>query len=75
VALANSLGEMLSRLQTSEWNEEGLLSALKAFTQEKGVSMKIAYLLLTGKPQGLPLPQFLTYLGKEAALMRLKRFT
>lgn len=72
--LAKSLSAIFSALSDSQWNTEALLTVLKDFTKEKGVSMKIAYVLLTGKPQGLPLPQFLTYLGKNESLKRLRRF-
>ncbi|MBI2442460.1 MAG: glutamate--tRNA ligase [Candidatus Levybacteria bacterium] len=74
VVLAKSLSDTFSSLSESDWNEERILEALKKFSAEQNVSMKLAYTLLTGKPQGLPLPQFLTYLGREAALRRLQRY-
>lgn len=72
VVLARALSEKLSGI--AEWNEIAILQVLKEFCAEHDISMKIAYVLLTGKPQGLPLPQFLEYLGKENSLDRLTRF-
>lgn len=73
VELAQSLAHDLSALE--DWNETMLLETLKSFCKDKNVSMKIAYTLLTGNQQGLPLPQFLTYLGRDASLRRLSRYT
>lgn len=74
VDLAKALSEKLSAVSVTDWKEDHILHSLKLFCAEKNVSMKIAYVLLTGKPQGLPLPQFLEYLRKENSLERLKRY-
>ncbi len=74
VVLARSLSQKLLSIDSKNWNETVLLETLKAFSKENDSSMKIVYILLTGESQGLPLPQFLTYLGKESSLSRLKRY-
>ncbi|MDP3941616.1 MAG: glutamate--tRNA ligase [bacterium] len=74
VASAKALTVLLSGIGSGMWNEDVILKHLKTFSKERGVSMRIAYILLTGKPQGLPLPQFMVYLGKDASLKRLERY-
>lgn len=74
IELAKYLYEKLTALHDASWEEAGILRELKLFCAEKQVSMRIAYVLLTGNPQGLPLPQFMEYLGKEKTLERLRRY-
>lgn len=74
IGMAKSLSEKLSAVSDQDWDEENILRVLKDFCMDRKISMKIVYILLTGKPLGLPLPQFLEYLGKEKSLTRLSRY-
>lgn len=69
--LGNVLYEEL--LSLSPWEKETILTSLKAFSVRANVSMKTVYLLLTGKKQGLPLPETLELFGKEESLKLLKQ--
>lgn len=74
IDMAKSLSEKLLAISDQDWDEENILRVLKDFCMDRKVSMKIAYVLLTGKPNGLPLPQFLKYLGKDKSISRLSRY-
>lgn len=67
--LAKSLREIFLTLHV--WEEEKLLETLKVFSAEKQIPMKTIYMLITGKPQGLPLPQTMVAYGKDFILDRL----
>lgn len=69
------LGHMLfEELSTVvPWEKDTILTSLKAFSVKANVSMKVIYLLLTGKQQGLPLPETLALFGKEDSLAALQK--
>lgn len=67
---------LLSYLQSfsdSEWGDKEIfLKKLKMFQEEKEISMKTIYFLLTGKDKGLPLLEFIEIYGKEAIFKNIK---
>lgn len=66
-------------LQTIEeqtrWTPEKILEMLKSFNEKHNKSMKTLYILLTGRKQGLPLPEFMEIFGKEFFINHLKNIT
>jgi len=71
--LIKKLGSELESI--SEWNKQRILERLLNFRDVNNLSMKDIYILITGQPQGLPLPEMLQILGKEKVLKRLKKAT
>lgn len=67
--LIKKLGSELESI--SEWNKQRILECLLSFREVNNLSMKDIYILITGQPQGLPLPEMLQILGKEKVLERL----
>lgn len=67
--LRASLKAMLREINT--WENEDIFAVLKAFQEQYEVSFKTLYILLTGRKQGLPLSQYMEYLGKDESLALL----
>lgn len=67
--------DLLDSLETlNSWTRSEILLCLKSFQKEKNTSMKDVYILLTGKPQGLPLPDMMEKM-KEQFINRLSRIS
>lgn len=59
-------------VNVSVWDSDHILSALRDVLEKKHIRMPALYLLLTGLPKGLPLPETLELLGKKETLLRLQ---
>lgn len=57
----------------SEWNKDTVLTTIREVLKEKKVRGSMLYKIMTGREQGLPLPESLELQGKEIALERLKK--
>lgn len=67
--VAQILKSKLSALTT--WDKESILTVIREIIKEKKVKGNVLYKIMTGRPSGLPLPESLELLGKEASLERL----
>lgn len=66
--------KLLQNLESvKDWSKEEIREALKKFCADQGVNMKVIYIILTGKEQGLPLPETLKILGKENVIKHLSQ--
>lgn len=68
--IANAACKKLSAV--TNWEAEYVLSALREVMKENQIRMPALYLLLTGSPKGLPLPESLVIIGKDETLKRLQ---
>ncbi len=59
--------------ELSSWHAEALMAAMKEVLLSHHIRMPVLYSILTGKERGLPLPESLVLLGKEATLARLHK--
>ena len=71
--LAHALREAIENQEA--WTSEQILAMLKDFNEKHGISMKIQYVLLTGRKQGLPLPSVMEIFGKTFYINQLKNIT
>lgn len=67
--VANALVVMFQQIE--EWKKDTLLEKLKLFIKEKNCNWQLLYVLLTGRPHGLPLADIIELSGKEEMLKRL----
>lgn len=73
-AKQKELAEVLSEVFINiPWNKEEILKACFEARDKTGTSTKDLYVVLTGKPQGLPLAEKLEIEGREKILKRLER--
>lgn len=70
-AVANDLAAEFERI--SDWNKDTILEAMRAVLQKNKIKGSMLYKILTGRERGLPLPETLELLGKEAALKKLSK--
>lgn len=56
----------------TNWHAEEILAVIKQFNMKHKTAMPQIYYLLTGKKQGLPLPEAMELFGKEHYISRLK---
>jgi len=61
----------LSGLDEKSWNKDNIFKIFKEIMVEKNIKMPIFYEIFMGKKHGLPLPDFLAFLGKEESLKRI----
>lgn len=54
------------------WEKKEIFSCLKELMSQHGVKMSSFYNLITGKKEGLPLPEIMEILGREEVVSRLK---
>ncbi len=71
--LAKALSDKFEAL--SDWSKESILSAIRELISEQKIKGAVVYKLMTGREQGLPLPEVLALLKKEDALERLHSIT
>lgn len=71
--LAGKLTESLNSIP--EWNKDTILKTIFDFRDTHNQSMKNMYILLTGKPQGLPIAEKLEIDGKEETISWLRTIT
>lgn len=65
--------DVLENIEHKDWRDEVILNHLKNFRDQKGVSMKTIYFLITGKEQGLPLIETMVKIeGRDQILENLK---
>ncbi|OGH08204.1 MAG: hypothetical protein A2152_00595 [Candidatus Levybacteria bacterium RBG_16_35_6] len=65
--------ELVKFLETENWQEDTFIDILRKFNKEKKIDFKKIYYLLSGKKEGLPLPDLIKILGgKSAFLGKLK---
>lgn len=57
----------------TSWNKDTILEGMRAVLKEKKVKGSLLYKILTGREQGLPLPESLELLGKEKTLQKLSQ--
>ncbi len=69
--IAKSLLKSLEKI--SIWNKEAILQAMKEVLKNHKVKGSILYKVLTGREQGLPLPESLEIVGKEKTLKKLSK--
>ncbi|OGH04027.1 MAG: hypothetical protein A2W22_00160 [Candidatus Levybacteria bacterium RBG_16_35_11] len=62
--------DLISFLESEKWEEENFIEVLRKFNKERGVDFKKIYFLLSGKKEGLPLPNLLKILGGKAAFLK-----
>ncbi len=55
------------------FEKDTILPLLKDIMKKEQIKMPVLYKILTGKEQGLPLPETVELLGKEEVVKRLKR--
>ena len=58
-----------------EWNKDTILGTIREVLKGKEVKGSMLYKIMTGREQGLPLPESLELQGKEQTLERLKNIT
>jgi hypothetical protein len=68
--VAQNLKEEFGKI--SDWNKDTILIAMREVLQKNKVKGSLLYKILTGRERGLPLPETLELLGKEAALKKLQ---
>jgi glutamyl-tRNA synthetase len=56
------------------WEAESILTAFRHVMQNQNIRMQTLYVMLTGEPKGLPLPETCQLLGKEEVLRRLSMY-
>jgi len=54
---------LLNFLETEEWNEEEFIDVLRKFNKNTKIDFKKIYYLITGRQEGLPLPELLKIRG------------
>lgn len=69
--IAKTLLEKFSEIKN--WNKEQILSAMKETLSLHKTKGSVLYKIATGFEKGLPLPESLEILGKEATLKRIKK--
>lgn len=57
----------------SDWNKDSILEGMRTVMKEKKIKGSMLYKILTGREQGLPLPESLELLGKEKTLEKLSK--
>ncbi len=63
---------MMKRFESVEdWNKDTIMDALRVILKEHSIKMPILYKIVTGQERGLPLPESLAILGKDAVLAKL----
>ena len=77
VELTDKQKELAQKLVDSyekqtNWKKDDILKVSFEVRDEMGLSTKDLYIVLTGKPQGLPLGEKIEIEGKEDTLLRLK---
>lgn len=55
----------------AEWNKETILTSIREVIKEQKVKGSLLYKIMTGREQGLPLPESLELLGKEKTIERM----
>lgn len=63
---------MIALEHISEWKRDTILELLKTFIKDKGAKWQTLYLILTGRPQGLPLADLMDVYGKNEIIKRLE---
>lgn len=64
-------GEKLESL--SDWNKDTILEVVRDIIKTEKIKGSMLYKILTGREQGLPLPESLELLGKEKTLEKLEK--
>lgn len=62
--------ELLQFLKSSQWEKDSFIDVLRKFKEEKNIDFKKIYYLLSGKKEGLPLPDLLIILGGKTAFIK-----
>lgn len=57
----------------SEWNKDSILQVIREVLKEQKVKGSLLYKIMTGREQGLPLPESLELFGKEKTLQTLEK--
>lgn len=71
--VAKLLEGELSKIEHIDWREDKILEALRNFKNDRGVSMKTIYFIITGREQGLPLIETMVKIeGRKDVLRRLQ---
>lgn len=72
-AVAPKIKSLLEKIPDNEWNKDRIFQAMKSLmTETRSIRMPVFYVLFTGRPKGLPLPEVLELLKKEETLKRLE---
>ncbi|KKQ96635.1 MAG: hypothetical protein A3C27_01055 [Candidatus Levybacteria bacterium RIFCSPHIGHO2_02_FULL_39_36] len=58
--------------ELKSWTKDSILIALRKLMEKHKVKMPFFYVLITGRREGLPLPEIIEILGKDETLRRLK---
>lgn len=69
--IAKYMSEIFGKI--TDWNKENILNGMREVLKEKKVKGSALYKILTGREQGLPLPESLELLGKENVLEKLSK--
>lgn len=56
-----------------DWNNEAILSSIREIIKEQKIKGSLLYKIMTGREQGLPLPESLVLLGKEKTLQKISQ--
>lgn len=57
----------------TDWNKDTILTTIREILKEKKVRGSMLYKIMTGREQGLPLPESLELIGKEKAIEKLSK--
>ncbi len=69
--IAKSLQESFEKIQ--DWNKESILDVMKETLQKYKIKGSILYKVLTGREQGLPLPESLEIIGKAKTIKKFSK--
>ncbi len=67
--IAKALLESFEKVDN--WEKDTIMEALRPILKEHSIKMPILYKIVTGQERGLPLPESLAILGKDAVLSKL----
>lgn len=67
--VAEEMKHVFSKID--DWNKENILTGMREVISSQKIKGSLLYKILTGREKGLPLPESLELLGKDATLARL----
>lgn len=70
--IAKKLSEFLNNKLGNDWKDEEILLAIKQFSNEKNLSFKLIFFLLTGKEHGIGILELNKIFGKDFFINNLK---